>query len=144
MGMSGPSREGGMMSEINVTPFVDVMLVLLIIFMVTAPMMTTGVDIDLPSANTPPATLTGDQLVISMAQDGTLSLARGTDPAQPVTREQLGANLVEEGKQNPGQAVFVQADGKLAYQEIMTLLELAKQSGIPKVGLVTQPNVARP
>ena len=128
-----------MMAEINVTPFVDVMLVLLIIFMVTTPMMTTGVDIDLPSANTPPAEVSGDQLVISMAKDGSLSLGRGSDPAQPLTREQLEANLLEEGKQHPGQAVFVQADGTLPYQDVMTLLELAKQSGIPKVGLVTQP-----
>ena len=139
MGMSGPSRDGGMMAEINVTPFVDVMLVLLIIFMVTTPMMTTGVDIDLPSANTPPAEVSGDQLVISMAKDGSLSLGRGSDPAQPLTREQLEANLLEEGKQHPGQAVFVQADGTLPYQDVMTLLELAKQSGIPKVGLVTKP-----
>ncbi len=139
MGMSGPSRDGGMMAEINVTPFVDVMLVLLIIFMVTTPMMTTGVDIDLPSANTPPAEVSGDQLVISMATDGSLSLGRGSDPAQPLTREQLEANLLEEGKQHPGQAVFVQADGTLPYQDVMTLLELAKQSGIPKVGLVTKP-----
>ena len=58
MGMSGPSREGGMMAEINVTPFVDVMLVLLIIFMVTAPLMATGVEIDLPSATAPPAAFT--------------------------------------------------------------------------------------
>jgi biopolymer transport protein TolR len=144
MAMSGPSREGGMMSEINVTPFVDVMLVLLIIFMVTAPLMTTGVNIDLPSANTPPVDVTGDQLVIGLAKDGSLTLARGTNTAQALTREQLEANLVEEGKQHPGQAVFVQADGALPYQEVMSLLELAKNSGIPKVGLVTQPAKAKP
>jgi biopolymer transport protein TolR len=139
MGMSGPSREGGMMAEINVTPFVDVMLVLLIIFMVTAPLMATGVEIDLPSATAPPVEVTGEQLVIGMNQAGELTLARGSDPAQPVTREQLEANLREEGKAHPDRAVFVQADGTLAYQEVMDLLEMAKQAGIPKVGLVTRP-----
>lgn len=143
MGMSGPSREGGMMAEINVTPFVDVMLVLLIIFMVTAPLMTTGVNIDLPSANTPPVEVSGDQLVIGLAKDGTLTLARGSAPGQALTRDQLGANLAEEGKQHPGQAVYVQADGALPYQSVMDLLELAKQSGIPKVGLITQPPAAK-
>ena len=143
MGMSGPSRDGGMMAEINVTPFVDVMLVLLIIFMVTAPLMTTGVDIDLPSANTPPVEVTGEQLVIGMQKDGALTLARGTGAPMVLTREQLEANLLEEGKTHPGQAVYVQADGALPYQEVMGLLELAKQSGIPKVGLVTQPGEKR-
>ena len=66
MGMSGPSQGGGgMMSEINVTPFVDVMLVLLIIFMVTAPMMTAGVELDLPRAEAPTLTSDEDQLVLS-------------------------------------------------------------------------------
>jgi len=139
MGMSGPSRDGGMMSEINVTPFVDVMLVLLIIFMVTAPLMTTGVEIDLPSANTPPIEVSGEQLVISMGKDGALALARGSNPSQPLTLEQLAANLREEGKAHPDHAVFVQADGALPYQEVMNLLELAKKSGIPRVGLVTRP-----
>ncbi|MSQ02835.1 MAG: ExbD/TolR family protein [Myxococcales bacterium] len=142
MGMTGPSRDGAMMSEINVTPFVDVMLVLLVIFMITAPLMTTGVDIDLPSANTPPATLTGQELVIGMQKDGSLTLARGTGQPLPLTRAQLQANLLEEGRAHPGQPVYVQADGALPYQEVMTLLELAKLAGVPKVGLVTQPGKA--
>ncbi len=143
MAMTGPSRDGAMMSEINVTPFVDVMLVLLVIFMITAPLMTTGVEIDLPSANTPPTALTGQELVIGMQKDGGLTLARGTGQPLPLTREQLQANLVEEGKTHPGQPVFVQADGALPYQEVMTLLELAKLAGVPKVGLVTQPGKAK-
>ncbi len=130
------------MSEINVTPFVDVMLVLLIIFMVTAPLMATGVEIDLPSANTPPVEVTGEQLVIGMKTSGEFTLARGSNPAQTLTKEQLEANLREEGKAHPDHAVFVQADGALPYQEVMNLLEMAKQAGIPKVGLVTRPPTA--
>ena len=139
MGMSGPGREGGMMAEINVTPFVDVMLVLLIIFMVTAPLMVTGVGIELPTANTPPLDPATDSLVITIAADGAYSLGRGQAPAQPLTLEQLTANLAEEGKQHPDLPVFVAADGKLPYQQVMDVLELAKSAGLPKVGLMTKP-----
>ncbi len=136
--MSGPSRDGGMMSEINVTPFVDVMLVLLIIFMVTAPLMVTGVEIDLPTGDTPPLDAANDNLVIGLAANGTYSLARGTGEPTAVTLDQLGANLVEEGKQHPGQPVFVAADGTLPYQKVVEVLELAKASGVPRVGLMTE------
>jgi biopolymer transport protein TolR len=83
--------------------------------------------------------VSGEQLVIGMNKAGELTLARGSGASQPLTREQLEANLREEGKAHPDRAVFVQADGALAYQEVMDLLELAKQSGIPRVGLVTRP-----
>lgn len=138
MGMSGPSRDGGMMAEINVTPFVDVMLVLLIIFMVTTPLMATGVEIDLPSATAPPVEVTGEQLVIGMNRDGELTLARGV--IRPAAHSGAARSEPARGrKAHPDHAVFVQADGTLPYQEVMNLLEMAKQAGIPKVGLVTRP-----
>ncbi len=139
MGMSGPSRDSGMMSEINVTPFVDVMLVLLIIFMITAPMMVTGVNIDLPTANTPQLDVDNKYLRIAVTAEGAYNISRAGDPAQPVTLEQLTALLQEEGKAHPDWPVFVAADGKLAYQVVMDVLELAKSSGLPKVGLETKP-----
>lgn len=139
MGMSGPSGgDGGMMSEINVTPFVDVVLVLLIIFMVTAPLMTTGVDIDLPRAEAPPMNATPDQLVITMDADGSYQLGRGSE-LKDVSLEQLQANLANEAKLHPDQPVFVSADGKLQYEQVLQLLALAKDAGVPKVGLMTQP-----
>ena len=142
MGMSGPSKDGGMMSEINVTPFVDVMLVLLIIFMVTTPLMATGVDIDLPRAEAPPLDATPDQLIIEMSAEGTFKLGRGSKMLD-VTREQLQANLANESKLHPNDPVFVSADGKLPYEQVLQLLALAKDSGIPKVGLMTQPMDAK-
>jgi biopolymer transport protein TolR len=143
MGMSGPSRDSGMMSEINVTPFVDVMLVLLIIFMVTAPMMVTGVDIDLPTANTPQLDADNKYLRIAITAGEQYNVSRAGDPAQPVTLDQLTALLQEEGKAHPDWPVFVAADGKLSYQVVMDVLELAKSSGLPKVGLETQPRQAK-
>lgn len=132
--MSGPSRDGGMMSEINVTPFVDVMLVLLIIFMVTAPLMTTGVDLDLPRAEAPPLNSTEEQLVLSVtgAEEYYINDTKLSFP-------ELQVKLKAIAESNPDQPVFVRADGKLPYEKVLQVLAIAKSAGVPKVGLVTQP-----
>ena len=133
--MSGPKGDsGGMMSEINVTPFVDVMLVLLIIFMVTAPMMSTGVEMELPRADAPPLTNAEDQLVLSIDAQEQYFIG---DNAFPF--EELPAKLSAIAEANPEQQVFVRADGSLPYEKVLQLLAVAKNAGIPKVGLVTQP-----
>jgi biopolymer transport protein TolR len=133
--MSGPSRDsGGMMSEINVTPFVDVMLVLLIIFMVTAPMMSTGVEMELPRADAPPLANTEEQLVLSIDADQKYYIG---DTAYPF--EELPTKLRALADSKPDQQVFVRADGTLPYELVLQLLAVAKNAGIPKVGLVTQP-----
>jgi biopolymer transport protein TolR len=134
MGMSGPSRDGGMMSEINVTPFVDVMLVLLIIFMVTAPLMTTGVALDLPRAEAPPLGGDPEQLVLSVTGDERYYLGKNEFPL-----EELKTRLAAIAKEKPDQQVFVRADGKLQYEKVLQLLAVAQDSGVAKVGLVTQP-----
>lgn len=134
MAMSGPSRDGGLMSEINVTPFVDVMLVLLIIFMVTAPLMTTGVEMELPRADAPPLPTDDKQLVLSITGDERLYLG---DTA--FTEAELLTRLEAIGKANPDQQLFVRADGKLPYERVLQFLAVARASGIAKVGLVTQP-----
>jgi biopolymer transport protein TolR len=137
MGMSGPSREGGMMSEINVTPFVDVMLVLLIIFMVTAPLMSTGVEMDLPRADAPALATDEDQLVLSIDKD-----ARYVLQDQTFTLEELKPRLAAIAEANPGKPMFVRADGKLPYETVLQALAVARASGMTKVGLVTQPGAA--
>lgn len=139
MGMSGPSREGGMMSEINVTPFVDVMLVLLIIFMVTAPLMTTGVEMDLPRAEAPPLNAQEEQLILSVTANEEYYIND-----TKLTWAEMQTKLKAIAESNPDQPVFVRADGKLPYEKVLQLLALAKDSGIPKVGLVTQPGASAP
>ena len=134
MGMSGPSREGGMMAEINVTPFVDVMLVLLIIFMVTAPLMTTGVEMDLPRAEAPPLTGADDQLVLSVTKEERYYIGKNEFPFP-----EIPIKLRAIAEANPDQQVFVRADGSIPYEKVLQLLAVAKNAGIPKVGLVTQP-----
>jgi biopolymer transport protein TolR len=131
------------MADINVTPFVDVMLVLLIIFMVTAPLMATGVELDLPRAEAPPMNAEENQLVVSMKADDTYYLSGVGDGAElRLTLPELEAKLRAFGESNADRPVFVRADGSLPYEKVLQLLAIAKEAGIPKVGLVTQPGSA--
>src|SRR5688500_20285124 len=116
MGMSGPSRDGGMMSEINVTPFVDVMLVLLIIFMVTAPLMTTGVELDLPRAEAPPPGADEEQLVLAVTGDEQYYLGKNQVPMA-----ELKLRLGAIAKEDPDRQLFGRAEGKLEYGQALQL-----------------------
>ncbi len=137
MGMSSGADRGGMMSEINVTPFVDVMLVLLIIFMVTAPMMVQGVDIELPKSQSPPLVSEEEQLVLSLTADGKYFINESE-----FTFEELQVKLRAIREANPDQAIFVKADGALPYEKVIRMMSVAQAAGIGKVGLVTQPGAA--
>ncbi|MCK6516388.1 MAG: hypothetical protein RIT28_3561 [Pseudomonadota bacterium] len=137
MGMSSGGDRGGMMAEINVTPFVDVMLVLLIIFMVTAPMMVQGVDIELPKSESPPLVSEEEQLVLSLTADGKYFINESE-----FTFEELQVKLRAIREANPDQAIFVKADGALPYEKVIRMMSVAQAAGIGKVGLVTQPGAA--
>lgn len=134
MGMSTGNNSGGMMSEINVTPFVDVMLVLLIIFMVTAPMMVQGMKVDLPRAEAPPLESAEEQMILSLDAEGRAFINESEFPM-----EELPAKLAAIHAANPDQAIFVKADGSLPYERVMQMMSIAQQAGIGKVGLITQP-----
>ncbi|MGC6492438.1 MAG: ExbD/TolR family protein [Myxococcota bacterium] len=135
--MSSGNGSGRAMAEINVTPLVDVMLVLLIIFMVTAPMMNPdiGVEVDLPNAEAPPLDESTDQqLVLMLHADLSVSIKDNQfslDELEPKLRAIRAAN--------PDQDVFVRADGAVPYEKVAGLLGIARSSGIPKVGLVFEP-----
>jgi biopolymer transport protein TolR len=138
MGAQMPDAGGHdrpMMAEINVTPFVDVMLVLLVIFMVTAPMMVTGVPVDLPAVDAPPLDAPDQDLVLSITADGTLYLNE-----TEFTLEQITAKLTAIVLEKPGSAVYVKADGSVPYRQVAGVIAAARQAGIPKVGLVTRPS----
>ena len=127
------------MAEINVTPFVDVMLVLLIIFMVTAPMMTTGLEVELPRAEAPALPQDqSSQMVLGITNDGTYLIGE-----RELTLEELETKLPAIVEANPDQDVFLQADGRVPYEKVAQLISLCTQAGIPRVGLVTQPGVSR-
>ena len=134
MGMFTGGDDGGLMAEINVTPFVDVMLVLLIIFMVTAPMMTVGVQVDLPNAAAPPMATEDDKpIVLGVKEDGTWwynDTARSADEMQ--------ASLAQLARSQPDKAVFIKADGRVPYERVAKLLALCTSSGVTKVGMMTE------
>ena len=122
------------MSEINVTPLVDVMLVLLIIFMVAAPMLTTGVDVDLPNAEAPRMEIDEDKPLIVVTADRTIYFFD-----EQVTLDQLRQKLETDRRVVESQEVYVQADETVPYGEVVRVLALVRQVGIEKMGLVTDP-----
>ena len=122
------------MAEINVTPLVDVVLVLLIIFMVTAPLMQRGIDVDLPRT----VAQTADQderIVVSVSKEGKIFIG---DVQIPM--EDLGDHIRKRtaGKENQ-QAIFLRGDKTLRYEIIMQVMDEMKRSGVPTIGLVTEP-----
>jgi biopolymer transport protein TolR len=139
----GPVRGNGprgLVSDINVTPLVDVMLVLLIIFMVTAPMMTQGLNVDLPET-TDKALVQKDKepIVVTVDKDKNISLGRGGTPT-PVSlallKDQLGKEN-EETKKNP---IFLNADKNVSYGTVVDVMDAIKKSGFDKLGMVTKPS----
>jgi len=139
MGMSSGGDDKGMMAEINVTPFVDVMLVLLIIFMVTAPMMTMGMQVELPRTDAPALPTSEEQLVLSITIDGTYYINEHAFPL-----EELGPKIAAIAKANPDQELFLKADGQVPYEKVAQLMALCTNAGIAKLGMVTQPGVTEP
>src|SRR6201985_1973710 len=127
------------LAEINVTPLVDVMLVLLIIFMVTAPLMTSGVSVDLPKTNAQQLNSDSEPLTVSIKGDGSIFLQdQGVDIADWV------AKLQAISKNNPERRIFVRGDKDLAYGRIMEVMGTITQGGFTKVALLAEQSAATP
>ena len=122
------------MAEINVTPLVDVMLVLLIIFMVSAPMMNTGVEIDLPAAQAPQVEISEEKLLLTVAKDAKVYLGRDEVPY-----DKLEATLLANDRMQREKELYVQADETVPYGFVVKVLAIVKKAGIAKLGLVTDP-----
>lgn len=134
MGVSlkGPQDDGlGEVSDINVTPFIDVILVLLIIFMVAAPLSTVDVAVDLPTSNAQPKPRPDKPVYLTLKPD--LTLALGNDA---VGRDSLQSALDAQSKNNRKQRVFLRADQNVPYGELMKVMNLLREAGYLKVALV--------
>lgn len=128
-------------AEINVVPYIDVMLVLLIIFMVTAPLLHQGVNVDLPQASAqalPPQT--DLPMIVSVSQSGELFLNVSELPEDAMLPEVMAYRLAAELKRSPNRKVFVRADKNAAYGTVMSAMVLLQRSGVPNVGLITTEN----
>jgi len=129
-------RSGGRhqpMSEINVTPMVDVMLVLLIIFMVAAPLLTVGVPVDLPQTTSPPLQGDDEPLTITLQADGLIYLQETV-----VTTQELVPRLLAIGENGYDQRIYVRADKNIMYGEVMNVMGTISSAGFSRVGLVTE------
>lgn len=128
------------MSEINVVPYIDVMLVLLIIFMVTAPMMTQGVKVDLPEVTSDPVQ-TGENVepvVVSIDSNGAYYLEVGENSSKPMLIDDVRQNVAKILAQKPATPVLVRGDRHVEYGVIVSLMAALQDSGAKSVGLVTE------
>ena len=121
-------------SEINVTPFVDVMLVLLVIFMVTAPMLEQGIDVDLPETTTQPLQMREEPLILSVKKDGTYHLAR-----QAIPLEELQPKLAAIFSGTDEREIYLRADKDAPYGTVVKAMAAARLAGAKTVGIVTEP-----
>jgi len=123
------------MSEINVVPYIDVMLVLLVIFMITAPLMNLGVEIELPTGNAEPMEDQGDPLMVTVTASGDFYLDTGDQP-QLIDGETLVATVSAIAARNPDLQVLVGGDRQTSYQYIYQAMVYLQQAGVASVGLV--------
>ncbi|MFZ0930350.1 MAG: protein TolR [Syntrophobacteraceae bacterium] len=133
--MQANGNSKGMVSEINVTPLVDVMLVLLIIFMVTAPMMTQGVDVKLPESSAPAIPSDDERLVVTITQDRKIYINDNLVESNEL--ESKLAGLTENRQDRKG--VFLRADETIPYGYVMEVMGLIRGAGIDQIGMVTEP-----
>lgn len=134
----GRRKRRKLKSEINVVPYIDVMLVLLIIFMVTAPLLTLSFEVDLPTSQAKALESKQDPVIVSVRLDGQLSLKlpEAKDP-EPMDAARLQAQLSALSSQNKNLRVIVAADKAVAYEKVVSAMDVIKRANVEKVGLAT-------
>ncbi|MBB5465236.1 biopolymer transport protein ExbD [Paraburkholderia sp. CI2] len=130
--------EQGLMNEINMTPLVDVMLVLLIIFLVTIPALQHAVRIDLPHASSQPEALKPAHVDVAVQADGTVLW-----DGQPVTDDALRARIAQAALATPQPELHLRADRKVPYERVAIVMSAAQRGGLTKLGFVTDPQLGK-
>ncbi len=133
------------MSEINVVPYIDVMLVLLVIFIITAPLLTQGVKVDLPQADAEPLDVESQEpLVVTIDATGSYYVNYGEGQGSPVEPRVLAARVAALLRHRPGLSVVVRGDENVPYGDVVLLMTILQSAGAPSVGLITEaPREAR-
>jgi biopolymer transport protein TolR len=131
------------MAEINVVPYIDVTLVLLIIFMITTPMLQTGVEVDLPQAESKTVESEGDgnnpPIVISIKEQGQYYIKSDSQDDEPVLPEEINSRVAAILINKPKTQVLINADKGVSYGTVVTVMAALKNAGVPTVGLMTKP-----
>ncbi|MEJ2143243.1 MAG: protein TolR [Gammaproteobacteria bacterium] len=126
------------MSEINVVPYIDVMLVLLVIFMVTAPLLSQGVDVDLPEANAKVIdTQQQEPVIVSIDKNGKFYLNLGKEPGKPVEASELVRKVSAVMRNRKQSTIYVRGDKNVNYGKVVSVMALLQQAGVGNVGLMT-------
>ena len=145
--MPAGQRHRKLMGEINVVPYIDVMLVLLIIFMITAPLLTQGIQVELPDADAQPIDpeLLKDRepLVLSVDSAGRYYLNVGGDEDTPITTEEVARRAKAVLSRDEGTPVLVKADERVPYGRVVSGMVLLQQAGAKKIGFLTDPKAVR-
>ena len=141
--MQGPFNRSGKskpMAEINVVPFIDIMLVLLVVFMITAPMLTQGVQVELPQVTSQPieSEEDNDPIVISVDSDGGYFITLGED-SNSVSLDEMASRVTTILERRPGTPVMVRGDRNVAYGDIVVLMSTLQGAGVANVGLLSEP-----
>ncbi|MFK7161447.1 protein TolR [Marinospirillum sp. MEB164] len=128
-------------AEVNVLPYIDVMLVLLVIFMVTAPILTQGVDVELPEVTSEPIETQPEQepLVVSLNAQGEYFIELGADSDQALPLDQVIEQVARFKRQNPDIPVLVRGDRRVPYGEVVILMSRLQGAGVTQVGLISRP-----
>ena len=132
--MAFDQQQEDSISQINITPLVDVMLVLLVIFMVTAPILQQGVAVDLPQVSTAPLENKDESSIVSISRDGKVYLNE-----RPLKLEELQERLRELAQQHPDRPVYLRADKGVVYGKVVEVMAAIRNAGIQKLGMVTEP-----
>lgn len=139
--MPAPMQKRKLMGEINVVPYIDVMLVLLVIFMVTAPMLTQGIKVDLPKANSEPIDDVPNHqpLVLSVDAEGNLYINVGDDEDQPASGKEVIARVGAVLRNRPETPILVKADRAVPYGHVVGAMVILQLGGAEHIGFVTDP-----
>ncbi len=139
--MATPLQKRKLMSEINVVPYIDVMLVLLVIFMVTAPLLTQGIEVELPKAGAEPIESAADKLplIVSVDKAGNLYLSVGDDEDEPSNAKEIVAKVSAILRNSPETPMLIKADRAVEYGYVVGAMVLLQQGGAENVGFVTDP-----
>ena len=133
-------KRRNLISDINVVPYIDVMLVLLVIFMISAPLMVQGIQVNLPEASSEALPVKNQEpLIVSITQEGTLFLETDSTKGKPLSLSEISDLTSKILEASPGQQVVIRGDGEVKYEKVMTLMATLQISGASDIGLISVP-----